>query len=102
MGVRKCLNQVWKTLGIKRKTKDPDRHPNAKKLFSWRMIDLGDSGMYCYFDPGSEKIMIFPLTDEEKQGSVVMYGSVSGLERGRGYKQDAQLPLFGLELKDAT
>jgi len=61
------------------------------------MIDLGDSGMYVYFDPDSERVMIFSLTEQEKLDTLKEYGSVSGLGRGRGSSQDAQLPLYGLE-----
>ncbi len=80
-----------------RKTSDPGHLPNAKPLRRWRMIDLGDSGMYVYFDPDSERIMIFSLTEQEKLDTLGEYGSVSGLRRGRGSSQDAQLPLYGLE-----
>jgi len=85
----------------RRKTFEGPGPRKQKKIFQWRLIDLGDSGMYCYFDPGSERIEIYPLTSREKTSMLKEYGSVSGLGRDGAQFQDAQLPLFGLELKDA-
>ena len=57
---------------------------SEKKINQWRIIDLGDSGVYVYVDPRSEKIRIFSLTRDEMESKIKLHGSVSGLQPAAG------------------
>ena len=58
--------------------------PHPKVVRNWRMLDCGDDGMYCFFDPKYEKIFIYPLTKFDNAVNIREYGSVSALVEGEG------------------
>ena len=53
-------------------------------LRRWRLVDLGEVGMYCFFDPEKEKIFIYPLTKNEGSDRLNDVVSVSALVEGEG------------------
>jgi len=42
-------------------------------------MNVGEDGMYCFFDPNTEKVCVYPLTDSERSAMVTEHGSVSAL-----------------------
>ena len=80
-----------------RKILDRVLGPRSKVIRSWRMIDLGDDGMYCFFDPKVEKIYVCDLTSSEKHLMIKTYGSVSGAGGGGGVMPH-QVNLFRKEI----
>jgi len=54
----------------------------SKTIRRWRLVDLGDVGMYCFFDPRREEIIILPLTSPKGPGIIESMVSVSALENG--------------------
>jgi len=71
------------------------RRPSPIPIRRWRMVDLGDPGMYCFFDPKKERIFIYPLTAHEEPGILESMVSVSDLETGTGVAPH-QVNLFRL------
>jgi hypothetical protein len=56
----------WISKMFQRRKRTSAKDRQSKILRKWRLIDLGDSGMYCYFDPYTERIEILSLTKDEK------------------------------------
>jgi len=73
------FRKILKTFGLV-----PDR---PKKIHEWRLQPT-DGGLYCFFDPSIETIVILPLTTSRGAVSINEYGSVSasvGLGPGRKF-----------------
>ncbi len=50
-----------------------------KEIRGWRIGVVEPSGLSCYFDPLTERLELYDLTDEEKSVRLDTQGSVSAL-----------------------
>ncbi len=55
---------------------------NGILVRGWRIGRVEPDGLSCYFDPLTERVEIYPLTDEEKSARLDMMSSVSAMGEG--------------------
>jgi len=87
------FRKILKTFGLV-----PDR---PKKIHEWRLQPT-NGGLYCFFDPSIETIVILPLTTSRGAVSINEYGSVSASVEGEGSVLPHQVNLFRRIINAAT
>ena len=66
-----------------------------KPIREWRVMkSFNSTGLLCWFDPATERLMLRDLTEDEKAGTLDKLDSVSALPSPSGTLGD-QMDVFG-------